>query len=279
MGVVGTLQKRGTLDLSSWLAVTFNARALTALPLADGGTLASRVLFRSDGLGALTPDGVASLASLGIGTVVDLRTEGERAAAPDVLPADGSVELLELPVLGGDMAGMARQLLGSQDGAAPTEMQLAQLADSIPTIESLYLDILREGSQRFARLARAVIDRDGTERPGVLFHCTAGKDRTGVAAAVLLSVAGVTREGIIADYTLTGVNLQRGFAQQLLGMVAQTGIPVTPRLRELATESPAEAIESALDWVRDEHGDAARYLQQGGLSADEIDKLRRILRG
>lgn len=279
MGVVGTLQKRGTLDLSSWLAVTFNARALTALPLADGGTLASRVLFRSDGLGALTPDGVASLASLGIGTVVDLRTEGERAAAPDVLPADGSVELLELPVLGGDMAGMARQLLGSQDGAAPTEMQLAQLADSIPTIESLYLDILREGSQRFARLARAVIDRDGTERPGVLFHCTAGKDRTGVAAAVLLSVAGVTREAIVADYTLTGVNLQRGFAQQLLGMVAQTGIPVTPRLRELATESPAEAIESALDWVRDEHGDAAGYLRDGGLSADEIDKLRRILRG
>lgn len=267
------------MDISSGLAVTFNARALTRLPLDDGGVLASRVLFRSDGLGALTPEGVASFASLGIGTVVDLRTDGERAAAPDVLPADGSVELLELPVLGGDMAGMARQLLGLQGGGAPSELQLAQLADSIPTIESLYLDILREGSQHFARLARAVIDRDGTARPGVLFHCTAGKDRTGVAAAVLLSVAGVAREAIVADYTLTGVNLQRGFAQQLLGMVAQTGIPVTPRLRELATESPAEAIESALDWVRDEHGDAAGYLRHGGLSVAEITDLRRILRG
>lgn len=266
------------MDITSALTVTYNARALTALPTDDGGALESRVLFRSDALSALDTDGLTALADFGIGTVIDLRTSSEREMAADLLPDDGSVRLIELEVLGGDMAGMAKRMLASADGERPSEAQMRAALEQIPTLDELYIGILRDGAEKFATVGRAVVDAAGSDRPGVLFHCTAGKDRTGVAAALLLSVAGVTRDAIVADYAVTGENLARGFSAHLLGMIEGMGVPVTPALRVLATESPTSAIESALDWVAEQHGDAAAYLRSGGMTADEITALRRTLR-
>jgi len=266
------------VDITSALTVTYNARALTELPTDDGGALESRVLFRSDALSALDADGVAALADLGIGTVIDLRTASEREMAADVLPDDGSVRLIELEILGGDMAGMAKRMLADADGERPSEAQMRAALEQIPTLDELYIGILRDGAEKFATIARAVVEAASSDRPGVLFHCTAGKDRTGVAAGLLLSVAGVTRDAIVADYAVTGENLARGFSAHLLGMIEGMGVPVTPALRVLATESPASAIESALDWVAEQHGDAAAYLRSGGMTDDEVTALRRTLR-
>ncbi|MDZ4046336.1 MAG: tyrosine-protein phosphatase, partial [Rhodoglobus sp.] len=104
-------------------------------------------------------------------------------------------------------------------------------------------------------------------------------DRTGLAAAILLSVAGVPREAIVDDYTETEKNLALGFAEALTGLITSLGVPLTPGLKTLATESPASAIEAALDWIDATHGDAAGYLRSGGLTDDEVADLRRVLRG
>lgn len=266
------------MDLSSVLQVTHNARELGGLPTTDGGELASGVLFRSDALSSLTEDGVRAFAELRIGTVIDLRTDAERARAADVLPADGSVKLVPLSVQGGAMDEMVQKLLPSGDGAALSEAQIAAVVAQVPTLEELYLAILGSSATQFAEVARAVVTASGTDRPGVLFHCTAGKDRTGLAAALLLSVAGVGRDAIVDDYTLTEKNLAKGFAEALAALITSMGMPLTPRLKTLATESPASAIEAALDWVEAEHGDAARYLLSGGLTTAELDALRRALR-
>lgn len=259
-------------DISA-LQVTSNARGLAGLPTADGGRIASGILFRSDALSGLTADGVAAFAGLGIGTVIDLRTDGERARAADVLPVDGSVRLVPLPVQGGAMDEMVKQLLPAQ-GPAPTAEQLAELVERVPRLDELYLAILADSAATFAEIGRAVLTAAGTDRPGVLFHCTAGKDRTGLAAALLLALAGADRATIVADYTLTGANLAGGLAETLTALITSFGVPLTPRLKTLATESPASAIEAALDWIDTTHGSAAAYLQSGGLTPGECDALR-----
>jgi protein-tyrosine phosphatase len=268
-----------TLDLTAVLPVTHNARELSGFPTDGGGVLASGVLFRSDALGALSDTGLQGLADLRIGTVIDLRTDGERSRSADRLPDDGSITLVPLPVQGGAMDEMVRRLLPAADGTPLTEAQLAEVLDQVPTLEDLYVAILGGSAPQFATVARAVIAASRTERPGVLFHCTAGKDRTGLAAALLLQVAGVPRDLIVEDYTQTGKNLARGFAEALTGLITSIGVPLTPRLKALATESPASAIEAAIDWIAAEHGDAAAYLRSGGLTDDEVAELRRVLRG
>lgn len=266
-------------NLSARILVTHNARSLDGLATSDDHVIAHGVLFRSDSLSALSEAGVAALAELGIGTVVDLRTDAERARAGDVLPDDGSVSLITLPVLGGAMDEMVKQLLPSGEAQMQVSPdQLTALLDQIPTLEKLYPEILASSAHQFVALARAVIDAAGTDRPGVIFHCTAGKDRTGLAAALLLSAASVPRETIVADYTETEANLAGPFAEALTGLITGFGLPLTPALRELATQSPASAIETALDWIAVHHEDAAGYLRSGGLSAEEFTTLRGILR-
>ena len=266
-------------NLSSRILVTHNARSLGGIATADGQVVADGVLFRSDSLSALTADGIAALAELGIGTVVDLRTDGERARAADVLPADGSIALVALPVLGGAMDEMVQQLLPSDGARAElTPAQLTALLDQVPTLEQLYQGILASSAPQFAELARTVIAASGTDRPGVIFHCTAGKDRTGLAAAILLSIAGVPRDTIVADYTQTETNLAGPFAEALTALITGFGLPLTPKLQVLATKSPASAIEAALTWIAEQHGDAGAYLRSGGLSADELASLRVLLR-
>ncbi|MEB4614046.1 tyrosine-protein phosphatase [Leucobacter sp. M11] len=265
------------MNLTDRLIGTHNARELRDLTNAEGVRLRPGVLFRTDGLGELTEAGVAAIPELGIGTVVDLRTDAEQARSADRLPADGSVAFVSLPVLGGAMDEMVKQMMPGGLTEAPSPEQIAAIMAGVPTLEELYVAILGSSAPQFAELARAVIAGAGTERPGVLFHCTAGKDRTGLAAALLLSVAGMDRADIVADYTLTETNLRQGFAENLSALVTSLGVPLTPRLRTLTSEAPAHAIETALDWVAAEHGDAAGYLRSGGLDEAELLQLRAAL--
>ncbi|MGW9158047.1 tyrosine-protein phosphatase [Microbacterium sp. NPDC055665] len=267
------------MELTSILQGTHNARELSGLPLTGGGTLASGLLFRSDALAGLTDEGLQELVDLRIGTVIDLRTDGERSRAADRLPEDGSVTLLPLPMQGGAMDEMVKQLLPATAGASLSVTQVADVLKQVPTLEGLYVAILEASAVQFATVARTVLDASRTDHPGVLFHCTAGKDRTGLAAAILLSVADVPRDAIVADYTQTEQNLALGFAEALTGLITSLGVPLTPALKTLATESPASAIEAALDWIDANHGDVAGYLRSGGMTNDEIADLRRVLRG
>ena len=261
-----------------------NFRDTGGIALAGGGVVRSDVLFRSDALGALTPEGVEALAATPIGVVVDFRTPEERAMAPDRLPASRRVQLIELPLLEGAIGQLAGEALSSVDGT-PDAAALAAAMTRLPTLGDLYVGMLAHGAEAFAATARLVAapaldGRQPHDEPtAVLVHCTAGKDRTGVATALLLSAAGADREAVVADYAASAANLAGDWADGMLAMLTQFGIPLTPALETLVTGSPAEAIEQALDWVAAEHGDAGAYLQSGGLTDAELAALRERLRG
>lgn len=261
----------------STLEGTFNFRDLGNLPLTRGGSTATGVLYRSDAISALTPQGLQDLAGSGIGVIIDYRTPAEQQMAPDRLPAAMDVDKMNLPLLEGAFTGMAQDAMqrANASGGPAAAAQAVQAAMArLPTLGQIYTGMLEHGAAGFARTARAAAAADGA----VLLHCTAGKDRTGVASALLLDAAGVEREAVVADYERSGANLAGEWSERMLGMVGGMGVPLTEEIITLITRAPADAIRTALDWVEEIHGSSAAYLRSGGLTGVEVDRLGARLR-
>lgn len=244
---------------------TQNFRSLGGLPLHAGGTTADGVLYRSDALSTLTDAGVTALGSSDIGAIVDLRTDAERQLAPDRVP-DRAIRTVLLPLLEGAAPGLAQQIpAGTQLSPEMIEQALA----AMPALPDLYVAMLQGGGASFAHLAQLV---GGSAGSAVLIHCTAGKDRTGVSAALLLDVAGVERDAIIADYAISETHLSGPFSDRMLGMLEGYGVALTPQVRELVIGTPASAIEHALAWV-DDNGGSRGYLAKAGVSDATLDAV------
>ncbi|MFJ3214840.1 tyrosine-protein phosphatase [Kitasatospora sp. NPDC086801] len=222
---VGTALVGRSLGLSG----AVNARDLGGYRTADGRVLRCGVALRSDGLNHVTADDFGPLRALGLRRVVDLRSLDEvREAGPDRLPGlpvadfaaaavtavtaatavtveaappDG-VTLHHLPLLATDfdIYGTLRDALADRS----PQQQHALLGDgrAAAMMTGLYRWFVTDpvARQRFATLLRLLAAPDG---PPLLFHCSAGKDRTGWAAALVLTALGVDRETVLADYLLT----------------------------------------------------------------------------
>lgn len=166
-----------------------NVRDLGGYRTADGRHVRWGQIFRAGDLSRLTPTGYATLRALGIRLVCDLRSAPEVAAAPYRLPDDFPAEYIHAPIYdttGGLISG--RDLL----------LQRHRL-DAV-LIEGYTRILIDQGAPTFGAILRRLADPD--QRPALL-HCTAGKDRTGLAAALLLAALGVPEDVIVADYSLS----------------------------------------------------------------------------
>ncbi|MET9400886.1 tyrosine-protein phosphatase [Kitasatospora sp. NPDC002965] len=202
-----------------------NARDLGGYRTAGGRLLRPGAVLRSDGLNRLTDEDLALLAALGLRQVVDLRSlEEVREAGPDRVPglpvaviadaehsataitveraAPDGVTLHHLPVFAADFDIFAalREALGDRS----PEKQRALLGDGRAgaMMTGLYRWFVtdRIARERFSAVLRLLAAPGGAP---LLFHCSAGKDRTGWTAAVLLTALGVDRETVFTDYLLT----------------------------------------------------------------------------
>jgi len=247
----------------------FNFRDTGGMPLNGGGTTRTGVLYRSAALNALTDTGLTQLADSPIGVIADFRTPVEQQMAPDRVPDSRPFRVASLSLLEG---ALPQPAVGA-DGAVAPESFSAVLAQ-LPTLGELYLSMLAHGAETFAELARLVAASKDDEPTAVLVHCTAGKDRTGIAVALLLDTAGAERDAIVADYASSQQNLAGPWAEGMITMLTSLGITVTDALRTLVTQTPPAAIEQALSWLDSEHGGSAGYLASGGLTDAELDALR-----
>jgi protein-tyrosine phosphatase len=176
------------------LVGAYNFRDLGGYPTADGRTTRWGRLYRSDALHELTEVDLKVLLELGLSCVIDLRSATE-------------VERTGRGILGGEPLHY-RHLSVMQDTAGPIE--------DVPSLASLdlaaiYLSWLDTGREALAEALRTV--GDAADRP-LVFHCAAGKDRTGVLAALVLAILGVERDVIVEDYVLTATRLDLIRARQ-----------------------------------------------------------------
>ena len=259
---------------------TYNSRDTGGMPLTGGGFTRHGVLYRSDALSTTTDAGLDAIAASPIGTIVDFRTESERAEAPNRLPSRHSFRVRELSLLEGAMTGAPAAGPSSAAGGtgAPDEETMRAMLARIPTLPVLYTAMLESAATAFAEVARMLVSPEDPDRPGVLVHCTAGKDRTGVATALLLDAAGAERAAIVADYAASERNLAGEWAERMLARARTWGVPLVPAITDLVTATPPSAMETALSWI-DDRGGSASYLLDGGLAPAELDRLRERIAG
>jgi protein-tyrosine phosphatase len=227
----------------------FNFRDLGGLPTRDGRALVHGCLFRSDTLQALSEHDVVMLRdAIGLRVVVDLRLAREvDEEGRGLLAAENEIGYVHAPL---EMA--------STDGIAPERV-----------LEALYLQCLESPST-----VRAVAAIAANAGQPTLFHCAAGKDRTGVVAALILGLLEVDEEAIVADYMDSAANMPRMLAR----------FDGWPRYRDHLAAMPAQVyaveeapIRSMLQALRERHGSAQEWALDGGIPAVSIERLRQRL--
>lgn len=224
----------------------FNVRDLGGYRTFDGRAVRWRRLFRADGLHRVAGE---DLAELGLRTVIDLRTPAE----VEIGTHESRAQLVHLPVL--------------QETWDPTSV--VDAVDATGFLVDRYLEMLDVGAPAFAAAVEILASAD---RLPAVFHCSAGKDRTGVLASLVLAVLGVSDHQIAADYHLSALAMD-----QLVAWLAANRpdlVDVMAAQPQHFLECPPEAMLELLDRLRARYGDAESYLLGAGVSSRTLDALR-----
>lgn len=224
------------------LTGVYNFRDLGGYPTASGGVTRKGQLYRSDGLNQILPDEIDLLIQRGISVDIDLRGETELEKWRDLLGEDSRVRYEWVSLL---------------PSINPKELP-KNLAD-------LYLWMLRDGQRGFYRVFSIILEN---KDQGILFHCSLGKDRTGVVAALLLLLAEVSLEVVIEDYVQSEANLKE--------RIEEMDEKNNPAFKPFLT-ARKEDIYPFLEALENEYDGAVGYFGAIGFSDEEIKELKQIL--
>lgn len=234
------------------LSGAVNVRDVGGYPTMDGRFIRPNTLIRADSLHALTPADRDKLVAYGIRTLIDLRHPKETSAYPNCMAADSRVRYVNQPLYPG-----WRSLFPA--GTQPE------------SVAHLYTRILDSCHADMGQVFTAVTRRDLFP---LLVHCQVGKDRTGLFVALLLGLAGVPREIIVADYALSQRCLEP-LTTQYAREAEELGRSRV--LFDMLMTSPPEAMCATLDHLQQQYGGAAAYLRTIGLSDEDLARLRHQL--
>lgn len=235
-----------------------NFRDLGGYPASDGLVVRSGRVFRCGMMHHISPAGLGTLRDrLGVRTVVDLRNDRE-------LTDDGVSPFAEYGI---DRHNVA---IGGETVMTPEERRERFRAFAENRVDWCESYIAMAGRASVAFRSFFELAADAGNAP-LVFHCTGGRDRTGVAAALLLSSLGVDDDTIAYDYSLTGDLLQPyldlfGRQMESLGMSRESWSRLL--------ETPADAMRRFLAWLREQHGGAESYLRDAGVPGSAFDAVR-----
>lgn len=219
-----------------------NLRDLGGFPCTNGVTRWG-VFLRGDNPFELTADDIDTLRRYGVDTEIDLRSSFELAESESALIGKEEFHIYSYS-LSEHMNDIDWQNIGKDD------------------LSGLYCALLEQSKELIAQIIRTMIQAKGA----AVFHCAVGKDRTGIIAMLLLKAAGVADADIVADYAVTEIYKKDMFDAQV-AVFRSKNIP-TAILRSI----PA-SMEYTLQYLREEHGTAEKYLKSIGITQQEYDAL------
>ncbi len=236
-----------------------NFRDLGGYQAADGRAVKWRHLYRSNSLAALTDTDLEQVAALGIRLICDLRREEESVEAPSRLPDVNAPAILQLPI------GPQRKDSKLYEYLWSGEATEAQLRD---VMKGIYRDFAIKFAPQYAEFMGRVARAD--QLP-LLFHCAAGKDRTGLAAAIILEALDVPRETILEDYALTNQYTKRNLIEKYPELKS-------PELFHTMMAANPDYLLASYEAVDEAFGSFDRYLTDAlGVTPKVRDELRLML--
>ena len=234
----------------------WNTRTFAGLQGTHGPITASAFVRTSD-LGRLTAADRDALAAAGVTLDIDLRTADEQAQSPDLLADDARFAYQRISLMGTE------------------KMDLQKMMTTFPdSLGAAYVQWLDHSQPQFKQVfQRIAAEREGT----VLFHCTAGKDRTGIIAGLLLDLAGVPRADIVHNYAISAHYLEgqpkdSAMNAQIMELIRQN--PDIGRKMAGMSGTAPENMEMFLVALHQQYGGAEGYLKSIGVSEAEIDQLK-----
>lgn len=239
-----------------------NFRDLGGYQTADGKAVRWERLYRSDSLHKLNAADLKRLSALNIHRVIDFRSQGETKREPDRLPSEWGDRLLEIPIL--DSTTKA-----TQESRREFLKNLKNI-DPIQYMNQMNVELATKFTPQMKQFMGEVLSAKG--KP-VLFHCAAGKDRTGFAAAILLRALGVPQEVVLHDYQLTNQYLQKGYATALTLMRLVKGKSFSIALGGFMEARP-EYLGAAFESIDQQYGSFDGYMSSGlGLTKQDTERL------
>jgi protein-tyrosine phosphatase len=234
-----------------------NFRDLGGYRSSFGGATRWGVLYRAAGLSEMTPADLADFDALGIRTVYDLRRDEEREVAPDPVPT------VHVCLMSHVLANVPMPDRGS----------LVDHDDGTQFMLQLYSGLLAHAGAEIGRLMREVA---GGESLPAVFHCTAGKDRTGIVAALILLAVGVDRETVLDDFELTNRYVTRETHAAMYQRMIDHGM--SPEAAAGMFAAARASMAAVFDELDRDYGGVERYLAtHAGVDAGHLARLREQL--
>lgn len=252
-----------------------NSRDLGGIRSKEGSVIREGCFIRSGQLSGLTDSDKDTLKKL-VGTVIDFRTDMERKEKPD--EAVDGIEYIHIPVMNSFSAGITRE-------KSSDEKVLAAFVEKPEEAKAFMCGMYRgfaadSATAQYSGFVRILL---GDNDKAVLWHCTAGKDRAGVAAAIIEEILGIPRETIIADYMTTNeyikgdIDFLTRFVKEHTGSVSN----MADEALHYLFGAREEYIMTYYNAVEERYGSFAQYIRDGlGLSDEDVDRLKnKYMRG
>ena len=217
-----------------------NLRDLGGYPAANGDVTRWRVFFRSDHISELSALDIDALHNLGLTTVIDLRSIAEIERRPAAFARTDRFEYHNISLL-------SETAIDKSMSAAP--------------FKELYILFAERGKKKLRRVFTIMAESRGA----CLFHCYAGKDRTGVVAALLLLLAGVPKEDVVADYVVSGIYYHR----KIMSGDESVNDPI-----QAHTLSEQETINYFISHIDNKYGGAEGFLLNAGVAETNLSALK-----
>ena len=237
----------------------YNTRELGGYKTTNGKSVKWGMLFRSDKLSDISETDQKYLQNLGIKRIVDFRSEGEKNEDPNNIP-DG-IDYIETPI--------------NVDGAMRSKIEAVLKGETNREIKSFLVDaneeFVTDYTDVYENFLRGLIDEDGP----TLFHCTAGKDRAGFAAAITLIALGVSKEHVIEDYMKTNVFTKDRIDEMIDKIELMSLYQVDAEILRPLIGVERIYIETAFNTAEEKYGSLENFIREGlNISDEEIQILR-----